>query len=84
MSDIKKIIKKLNNNRKTVVGSSPLCFYYKTDGEVDFVFFNEIQLWDSETDDREHDSITGELEPLEKYIRRRYNYLSKKMSKLRF
>lgn len=57
-------------------------FYYSTDGYVDFFWFGNIMLWNSEMDDRQFNDDKNEYEDFKSYITKVFNAYVEKLHRL--
>ena len=81
--DYVKLINELNEELYEKFGQTEYTFNYTTDGEVDMIAFGNIQLWNSEMDDREWIKEKDDYEPLKPFIKLLFNKELDKLSKLK-
>lgn len=63
------ISEKINDDK--ILYEYDLYFEYRTTGFIDIVYFCNIQMWNSEDDERKYDEEKDEYEPLEDFLRRK-------------
>ena len=67
------IINELNEEMYKEVGETDRVFYYSINGYVDVISFGEIDIWNSEMDDRVWIEEKNDYEPFMPFIKRTYN-----------
>lgn len=82
--DYAEIINELNEELYDKVGETDRAFSYSTNGYVDIISFGEIQIWDSEIDDREWIEEKNDYEPFKPFIKRVFNAEIDKLARLKF
>ena len=82
--DYAEIINELNEELYDKAGETDRDFSYSTNGYIDIISFGEIQIWNSEIDDREWIEEKNDYEPFKPFIKRVFNEELDKLARLKF
>ena len=82
--EVAQIVDELNTDVYRRVGNTDSPFNLSTNGMYYVVSFEDHQLWDTENDDRDYDSITGELGDLKTHIMKKFNEYAQQVDSFRF
>ena len=64
-------------------GELPRCSF-RTDGYCQLITFGNLNVWDSENDERPWNDDKDEPEPIDEYVFRIINYYCQKVGKIKF
>lgn len=84
MNEYIDIINDLNEELFTKHGEVQYEFNYATNGHIHIINFQNIELWNSEIDERVYNEETDEYEPLKGYIKKQYNMQIEYFERLKF
>ena len=79
-----RIIDELNTDVYSRTGMTDSPFNVTTNGMYYAISFEDHRLWDTENDDREYDSVTGEMGNLKGHIIKKFNAWARQVSGFRF
>ena len=70
--DMIKLVWDLNTAIEQLMGVFPgYSFEFRTTGNVDAIFLNDILLYDSENDERKFDEESGDYEDMREFLKRK-------------
>jgi hypothetical protein len=78
------IVNNLNDHLETIDPKTCSCFNYKTNGYQTLIMFGEHILYNDDWDERGFDEEKDDYEPLEPYLKRRFNENLDELNKFRF
>lgn len=78
------IINELNEELYKRFEETEYDFNYSTNGNVDIIAFGNLQLWNSEMDDRDWIEEKNDYEPLKPFIKLLFNKEIDKLARLKF
>ncbi len=78
------IINNLNDHLQTIDPNTSSCFNYKTNGYQTLIMFGDSIMYNDDWDEREYNDDKDDYEPLEPYLKRRFNENLDELNKFRF
>jgi len=78
------LVAKLNNEiYEQTEGNIEDALTYRSAGNGQVINFSDVPMWDSENDERDEVVDTGELEPIEPFLRAKINLMIGELSKIK-